>query len=32
VNSVRNFGKNFVDIVLVGNTFDEALANAREFQ
>lgn len=32
VNSVRNFGKEFVDIVLIGNTFDEALANARVFQ
>lgn len=32
INSVRNFGKEYVDIVLVGNTFDEALANAKEFQ
>ena len=32
LNSVKHFGKEYVDVVLVGNTFDEALAQAVIFQ
>lgn len=32
VNSVRHWGRDYVTIYLVGNTFDEALAEARKYE
>ena len=32
VNSVRHWGRDYVTIYLVGNTFDEALTEARKYE
>jgi threonine dehydratase len=32
LNSVRHHGGEFLDIIMVGTTFDDAVAEARKFQ